>query len=181
MEYLLYEACEKGELSIIKELIPKDLNIRADSDFAIRTAAHNGHLEIVIYLVEKGADFRILDDYAVCVAAVNGHLEVVKYLISKGANIRAKHDFSIRYCTHFEVLKYIMEYLISKGVDVSKLQKFKNERYLRYLSFCDRIKDRAQKKIYYWWIQICYDPETKVGKRMLERSWLEFDRIQKNN
>ena len=176
MEYLLYEACEKGDFCAVKEL--KDLNIRADSDFAIRTAAHNGHLEIVIYLVEKGADFRILDDYAVCVAAVNGHLEVVKYLISKGANIRAKHDFSIRYCKHFEVLKYIMELFLKEGIDISK---FKNERYLRYLSFCDRIKERAQKKIYFWWIQICYDPETKVGKRMLEKSWLEFDRIQKNN
>jgi hypothetical protein len=39
----------------------------------------------------------------------------------------------------------------------------------------------AQKKIYYWWIQICYNPETKVGKRMLEKSWTEFDKIQKKN
>ena len=169
MEYLLYEACEKGDFCSVKEL--KDVNIRADTDFAIRTAAHNGHLEIVIYLVEKGADFRILDDYAVCVAAVNGHLEVVKYLISKGANIRAKHDFSIRYCTHFEVLKYIMELFLKEGIDITKLQRFKNERYLRYLSFCDRIKERAQKKIYYW-VQEYVLSRPAVVDRMAERSYL---------
>ena len=44
-------------------------------------------------------------------------------------------------------------------------------------------KERAQKKIYYWWIQICYDPEhpSGCGKRMLEKSWLSFDNLQKKN
>jgi hypothetical protein len=84
-------------------------------------------------------------------ASENGHLEIVRYLISLG------------YPTDI----------------------IEDERCKRYIAFCDRMEQRkkllAQKKIYYWWIQICYDPETNVGKRMLEKSWVEFDKIQKKN
>jgi len=42
------------------------------------------------------------------------------------------------------------------------------------------IKISAQKKIYFWWIEICYDPNKEVGQRMQERKWLEFDKLQKS-
>ena len=45
------------------------------------------------------------------------------------------------------------------------------EKYGRYISLLERTKVRAQKKIYYWWIQICYDINRPVGKRMAEQSW----------
>ena len=45
----------------------------------------------------------------------------------------------------------------------------------------EKIRLRAQKKIYFWWIEICYDPNKKVGQRMLENKWLEFDKVQKKN
>jgi hypothetical protein len=47
----------------------------------------------------------------------------------------------------------------------------------------EKIKHTSLKKIYFLWIQICYDPEHHSGcaKRMLEKTWIEFDKLQKKN
>jgi ankyrin repeat protein len=44
---------------------------------AIRSASLFGHLEIVKYLIEKGADFRADDNYSIRWASLCGRLEVV--------------------------------------------------------------------------------------------------------
>jgi hypothetical protein len=89
-------------------------------------------------------------------------------------------DRSIRWASengHHAAVKY----LVSQGVDIQNLTQEQQE----YILFCQKIQEkirlRAQKTIYYWWIQICYDPTTKVGRRMVEKSWIEFDKIQNNN
>jgi hypothetical protein len=104
-------------------------------------------------------------------AIVNGHLEIVKYLFSLGVDVKnVGIDWYIS-PTRYEVIKY----LISKGISIELV---KDERCKRYLIFCDRMEKKkrvlAQKKIYYWWIEICYDPEhpSGCGKRMAERNWL---------
>ena len=70
----------------------------------------------------------------------------------------------------------MVKFLVSLGADIRSL----TPKHKKYILFCQKIEEkircRAQKKIYYWWIQICYNPETKVGKRMLEKSWIEFDK-----
>ena len=33
-----------------------------------------------------------------------------------------------------------------------------------------KLRERAQKKIYYWWIPICYDTLRECGKRMMLRN-----------
>ena len=44
------------------------------------------------------------------------------------------------------------------------------EKGLAYFAFCERMQEkkriRAQKKIYFWWIQICYDLTRPCGLRM---------------
>ena len=144
------------------------------------TAVKIGDLEKVKNLVSLGADIRIGDDWAVRWASENGHLEIVKYLVSLGADIRSYNDYAVRWASakgHLEMVKY----LVSLEADIRSL----TPKHQKYILFCQKMeekkKERAQKKIYFWWIQICYDPETKVGKRMLERSWTEFDKIQKKN
>ena len=42
-----------------------------------------------------------------------------------------------------------------------------------YMVFCKKVKERrAQKKIYFWWIPICYDMEHKsgCGQRMAQKN-----------
>jgi hypothetical protein len=36
------------------------------------------------------------------------------------------------------------------------------------------LKRRAVKKIYYWWIEICYDDNRPVGMRMAERNYERY-------
>ena len=143
-------------------------------------AVEANDLEKVKYLVSIGADIRSNNDYAVKWASENGHLEMVQYLISIGADIRSQNDYAVRWAAgngHLETVKY----LVSVGADIRCLTPYQQ----KYILFCQKMeekkKERAQKKIYYWWIQICYDPKTTVGKRMLEKSWTEFNKIQKMN
>ena len=173
---LLNIASEKGHLDIIKYLIYQRIG---DKVSAIQDASRNGHFEVVKYLTSIGVKSYISIQYA----AVHGHLEIVKYLVKQ--HTREEFIKVVDYCIiwasfndHFEVVKYLM----SQGADKAFI---KNERCKRYLSFCEKIDQKkritAQKKIYFWWIQICYDPKTKVGQRMLEKSWVEFDKVQKKN
>ena len=94
--------------------------------------------------------------------------------------IQSEDDEAVKWASqngHHEVLKY----LCSQGADIRCL----TPEHRKYILFCQKMEEKtrlkAQKKIYFWWIQICYDPETKVGQRMQEKSWLEFDKIQKKN
>ena len=56
---------------------------------------------------------------------------------------------------------------------------------ITYLSFCQKMQEkkriRAQKKIYFWWIQICYDLEHKsgCGQRMAQRNLEVFEIMMK--
>ena len=143
-------------------------------------AVKYGDLEKVKYIISLGADIRRYDDVCVQWASQHGHLEIVKYLVSLGADFRSFDDVSVLFASqngHLEIVKY----LVSLGADIRCL----TPAHQKYILFCQKMEEkkkvRAQKKIYYWWIQICYDPKTTVGKRMLEKSWIEFDKIQKNN
>ena len=54
-----------------------------------------------------------------------------------------------------------------------------------YFAFCQKMKEkkriRAQKKIYFWWIQICYDLEhhSGCGQRMAQKNLEEFETMMK--
>ena len=69
---------------------------------------------------------------------------------------------------------YVVKYLAEKGADTNQIN---SERCKRYLLFCYKMKIKAQKKIYYWWIEICYNlhHHSGCGKRMAERNWKSFE------
>jgi len=187
-------ACAKGNFEHVKTLVEGGADIRAYGNTHVRIAASEGHLKIVQYLFSKGADIRLFEDTALIQASQNGHYKVVEFLAEHGANVRAQNDYAIRNIDkllyfdrhrlgrHFEVARVLVKF----GVPIGLVQ---NQRCRRYILFCNRIgqtieernRIRAQKKIYFWWIQIFFDPESNVGKRMLEKRWLEFDKLQKKN
>ena len=146
-------------------------------------ACKSGDLEVVKYLVSQGAN--VTDDnnnYAVQVASMNGHLEVIKYLVSQGADVTSYNNWALRYASkngHLEVVKY----LVSQGAPTTNISK----RALQYLSFCQKMQEkkliRAQKKIYFWWIQICYDMEhpSGCGKRMAARNLALYQSMVNTN
>jgi len=173
-------ASEYGHLEIVKYLVSQGADIHSINNYAVRLASHNGHLEVVKYLVSLGANIHSLNNYAVRWAAARGHLELVKYLCFCGADFRSEYDFAIKMASkygHNEVVNY----LLSLCTDISKI----TPDHQKYILFCqkmeEKIKLRAQEKIYNWWIQICYNPETEVGQRMLEKIWVKFDNLQNNS
>ena len=64
-------------------------------------------------------------------------------------------------------------------------RELSEEKSLKYFSFCQKMKEkillRAQKKIYFWWIQICYDLDhpSGCGKKMAQRNLEEFETMMK--
>ena len=64
-------------------------------------------------------------------------------------------------------------------------KRLSKEKALTYFSFCQKMQDkrriRAQKKIYFWWIQICYDLDhhSGCGKRMALRNLDVFETMMK--
>jgi len=61
----------------------------------------------------------------------------------------------------------VVKYLYEAGADISEI----SEKHKKYILFCEKMKtkiqERAQKKIYFWWIPICYDLNRECGKRMM--------------
>lgn len=89
----LAEACEAGDLDLVKEWRERDPDQLELAEFAgnkpIQIAALNGNAEVVAYLIEEGAqtDCANVDkDTPLIDAAENGHLEVVKLLLNAGVD-----------------------------------------------------------------------------------------------
>ena len=169
----------------------------------IRYAVDNSHLDIIDYLVSLGADKHNILIYA----SHTGNLKIVKHMVGLNVNIGQSFYIAARY-GHLDIIKYftsvkvkygsislnfavsfaenhdhfeVVKYLVSIGaptVDISK-------RALDYLLFCKKMEEkrriRAQKKIYFWWIQICYDLEhhSGCGKRMALKNLELFETMMK--
>jgi len=64
-------------------------------------------------------------------------------------------------------------------------RKLSDDKVIAYTSFCKKMVEKkrivAEKKIYFWWIQICYDLEhpSGCGKRMALKNLEEFENMMK--
>ena len=164
--------CKKGNLEDILSLVDNG----CDKNKILCQICHLGYLDVVKYLVEKcGVDARAKYDYAVRWASVGGHLEVVKYLVEKcGANARANSDYAVKWASeneHLEVVKYLVEKCRAVLPDV-------NPKYERYLSVCQKGEKKRTyimvKRIYFWWVQTCYNPDTLCGHRSMYKGYREY-------
>jgi ankyrin repeat protein len=196
----LINASSKGYIDIIKMLIDNGTNISSKNNLSFRSACAYGNLDIAKLLLEKGAKIHSKNDYAIRWASYYGHYEVVKFLVEMGANINAKNDLSLRLaCTSgsLAMVKYLVEvgakccddalfrasqnghveivkFLVENGCSI----EIASERDKAYILLCQKNKlkkqIRAQKKIYFWWIPICYDLNRECGKRMAEKNLQKF-------
>ena len=104
----------------------------------------------------------------IIIAAQSGYIEIVKYLCERGANIHHYNDAPIQWASYYGYLE-IVKYLYERGADISQI----SERGKKYISFCEKMKhkiiERAQRRIYFWWIPICYSltHPSGCGKRMM--------------
>lgn len=175
------QACESGHLQVVKFLVEKGADIRAENDEALKRAAQNGRLHVVKYLVSLGADIlnivliKLFDHF-------NNYemvdYEMVDYLLKKGIIVTEE---AIRKATYnnynYDVL--ILLYGSKSNDEIAKDMNLTG-RQRRYLLFHRRVRMRkmlkAQKKIYFWWIPICYslDHPSGCGHRMAEKNYQAF-------
>ena len=174
---ILTYMCQFGHFEVVKYLVEKcGANARAENDCTVRLACGNGYLEVVKYLVEKcGANARVCNDCAVKWACESGHLEVVKYLVEKcGADVRAEDNWAVRWASwngHLEVVKYLVEKCGAILLEI-------NPKYERYLVVYKKGEKKRKcimaKKIYFWWVQACYNPNSLCGQRSMYKGYREY-------
>jgi hypothetical protein len=81
----------------------------------------------------------------------------------------AEHTcLSIIYNNRFDVLLTMERRGVNLSVDFPPYFLDLFDRYKRVL---EKTRHRAQKKIYFWWLPICYDPRRESGQRMMVQSW----------
>lgn len=104
------EACQNGNLELVKKLHQKGADCSDKIHKPILKASKNGHLEIVKYLHENGANLSVI---SFVMASKNGHLEVVKYLHSHGdINTLSYGNAICKACMngHIDVVRFILNY-----------------------------------------------------------------------
>jgi hypothetical protein len=92
--YAIFEACEDGDLAVVRELVaadPKIVNARNYLGYTpLHYAASNSHFVVVEFLVENGAKVNSKDNYEATplhMASWRGHLGIVEFLVSRGADV----------------------------------------------------------------------------------------------
>ena len=171
-------ACQWGHLEVVKYLV-EQCKISFRSAYDVPFASEYGHLEVVKYLVERCRDVSIPKwafDNALTFASANGHLNIVKYLVEKcGADVMCTYNSPIyKACMrgHFEVVKYLNEH------GATNIYCARYERYLDIFTkgIINR-KERMVKRIYFWWVQKCYNVNNLCGNRMMKKKYEEFKNI----
>lgn len=89
----LAEACENGDLDLVKDWREKDPDQLELAEFAgnkpLQIAALNGNVEVVDYLIDQGCQIdcaNVDKDTPLIDAAENGHLDVVNSLLNAGVD-----------------------------------------------------------------------------------------------
>ena len=108
----LFYGAQYGYNEIIKSALQDGADVRANYDYALRSAAEMGHTETVRLLLDRGADISAGDDYAIRWAAKNRHTEIVKVLLDRGAKIHASNDWALRHAAangNTETVKVLLD------------------------------------------------------------------------
>jgi hypothetical protein len=139
-------------------------------DNELNQACIKGCLETVKRLVSNGADVHFENDAPVRYASDMGHLDIIKYLVSVGANVRAADDHAVELAS-FNYFYEVVQYLVSVGANRALISPDCDKYIEIYNRSQQKIRERAQKKIYFWWIPICYDIRRECGQRMKVKNW----------
>jgi len=125
----LVKACFDGSLDIAKVLVDAGANMNLktkDKISPLLYAVEYKHKHIVEYLISKGVNIDEkngqVENTALIKACENGSLDIAKVLVDAGANInlKSKAGFAPLYMAVDKKHKPIVEYLISKGVNVNE-------------------------------------------------------------
>ena len=170
---LLILASKNGQLEIVKYLLERGANPYMQDDHPILRACESGNLELVKFFISLHLKLIGKDYSCIEMACRKGHLQLLKYLISLEDRSYIQTQlpyllFSSESENQLEICKFIID---TFEVDY----RFQVPLFERYMAFCKKMKEKrrhqAAKKIYFWWIPICYSLDNEIGKRMAKLNW----------
>ena len=166
----LPQVAANGDLDMVIYLVNLGADIHERFCEPLRYACLYGRMNVVRYLVQKGS---IPDEICVYNAVKSNNISIVKYIISKKMLILDSLNRLAQWAC-FERRFEAVEYLCSIGADFPENC---HKLYTKYIQICNRSRERAQKKIYFWWIPICYDTTRECGKRMRQKNWETYTQL----
>ena len=128
----------------------------------ISMAIRNGDFEKFISICHQHTEGY---EYLFQVASIHNQLEMCIYLYEeKHVNVQADNDYALYRATenfHVDIIQYIVSVSTHLTPRVIRSQNL--------MKVLEKSRLKAQRKIYFWWIQICYDPFSKNGKERCQR------------
>ena len=133
----LFEAVEKGDVNMVKQLIQEGADVNAnyfrhghlyERTHALLVAVDNEDIEMIKTLIEMGADINGTDHYGntpLILSVQEGNMELIEYLVEHGADLDKKNDFgetALRYSLYVEN-DNIPIYLLEHGADYSNVRE----------------------------------------------------------
>lgn len=124
LDQLLCDACETGNLPLIRHLLSRGANPNAISEknkeTPLHCAAGHGHADVVSLLLTKEVELEakdVCDCTPLHQASLRGHVEVVSLLLDKGANVNAR-DRANGTPLHWASNTKIISLLLGRGADI---------------------------------------------------------------
>jgi len=187
LDTILWNAASYGHISVVKYMVELGADSTTRNNYAFSNAALGNHIDVVRYIFSvTEIDYEDIHT-AVCNAARKGHTDMIKtlasltdgiiYLMVNGESIYTTAIYWASCTDRFETIKY----LISMGQPTTFLTTTQK----LYILFCEKMQEKkrvkAQKKIYFWWIQICYDLShpSGCGQRMAQKNLDVFETVMK--
>lgn len=185
-------AADAGNVDMLEFLISLGCDIHFNTDEILISAVKSNSIEMLSFLYIIGCNFEAHSYECLKIAVTedgdNDHTEVVKFLFNHGVTIPkyAPQQTKLLFLAIEGCSFYIAKLLIDKGISASCMEshEFLHENVAMYRKFealyernQEKLRHRAAKKIYFWWIPICYDLERESGKRMMINNLHEFEKI----
>ena len=189
-QHALLWGATHGYVNIIKKAIEMGANVRHNCNQALTYAY--GFLTTK-FLIDAGAEVEItgiinavsignlkilkllvynytghISPSIMYIAVSNGDLHIIKFLISIGIPISNELFYNASRFNYQHIVHY---FITHQGFSVSDLSPFGKYMY-------DMYKNTMTKKIYFWWVQICYDPNHLCGQRSMIKKYNEYKNIK---
>lgn len=107
-------------------------------------------------------------------ASMNGTHSMIEFLLSKLKCSEMLLDSAFLITMHDQRFNEALLFLPFISIDYFRIFFYYVKILFRYKRFRRELEKKAAKKIYFWWIPICYDHNREVGQRMMHKSWTRF-------
>jgi len=191
----VHDACEDGDLELVRELITTSPSEIWKTDeicyfSALHVAANHGHLEIVKLLLDAGADINRKSksgETALHLAVVKNHIDVVKCLLVRGAdysitNFHKRGTYTIRHTPRDVAVEEHLPEIVKLFDNMKIFEKKKEKETIILAAFMEEEKKKQlefegkqSQSLKEWRKEIKKNPNAEI---IIEKEYKEFMAIQ---